>query len=186
MICIPTIVDDDPRFLETVNHIAAKCVQASLPADLFVIRIDHWFSDKWFAFSGKTLGVAGVHTLAGLTIPPFIPNRVISQNVFSFDAELAEYHPCEARPLHVAQPSGENLKRYLRRVSQSGTFIWFSGDSAKSEHACLMVYHTKEQIQHGWYASFQCDKDWRLHKVLGLSRTELRNMMAPMPDQSAA
>ena len=85
--------------------------------------------------------------------------------------------------LHRYQASGENLSRFIGNVSESGVFVWFSGDTALVDNGSIMVYHIEGAIQSGWYASFRRSKDWRLHKVKGLSRAELTSMLEREVDE---
>lgn len=167
--------NDDPRFLALVNRIVSSSVHQSRPADVFVVRIDHWFDHKWLAFAGKLHGAVAIHKPQRLTIPPFHPDRVVSEQVFTRDGE--SYRANQGPYLHRIQQSGENLSRFIGHVSKSGFFVWFSGDTAHSEQGSILMYAIEGDMQHGWYASFRRGTDWRLHKVKGLSRPELMKMM---------
>ena len=177
MISIPLTKDDDPRFLASVRRSVASSVRSCQPADVFVIRIDHWFDHKWFAFAGKLYGALAFHKPQRLTVPPFIPDRVVSEDAFTLAGNQAAYRKTRARSLHRYQHSGQNLSRFIAHVSDSAVFVWFSGDTAHTEHGSLMVYSIQGETQQGWYASFRRRADWQLHKVQGLSRAELTSML---------
>jgi hypothetical protein len=183
MIAIPLTNDDDLRFLTLIKRIVASTVLESRPADVFVVRIDHWFDHKWCAFAGKLLGAVAIHQRQRLTIPPFIPGRVLSQDVFTLNVEHTSYHKRRASALHRHQRSGENRSRFIGNISKSGAFAWFSGDTAKTEHGSLMLYSVQGEMSHGWYASFRRGKEWQLNKVQGLSRGELTHMLERIPDE---
>ena len=76
--------------------------------------------------------------------------------------------------------------RYIDRVSQSGVFIWFSGGTAAADHGSVMVYSTEAESQSGWYGSFQLTDDWRLHKVKGLSKSQLTSLLEKGADAHTA
>ncbi len=168
---------DDKRFIALVSRIAATTIQDLQPADVFVTRIDHWFDHKWLGFSGKTLGSLGIHRQYRLTIPPFMPRRVASHHAYTLDPATASYLIASVPPLHRHQQSSDNLTRFIDRVSQSGVFIWFSGGTVDADFGSVMVYSSQADSQSGWYASFRRTDDWRLHKVQGLSITELTRFM---------
>jgi hypothetical protein len=166
---------DDVDFLTLVRRVVVGSIQQSHPADIFVVRIDHWFDHKWLAFAGKLNGVLPYRP-ARLTVPPFVPDRVLSEDVFTLDAGGATYHQNRALTLHRYQRSGQNLSRRICHISESAIFVWFSGNTAHSEHGSMMVYVIQGESQQAWYASFLRGQDWRLHKVEGLSKTELSFM----------
>ena len=173
MLSIQLTKDDDPRFVALVRRSAAASVCSFHPADVFVVRINHWFDHKWFAFAGKLYGKLSFHKPQRLAIPPFIPGRVVSEEAFTLRVDRATYNKSVRQSLHRYQHSGENLSRSIGDVSNSAVFVWFSGDSAHTEHGSLMVYGVQGETQHGWYASFHRGADWKLNKVRGLSRAEL-------------
>lgn len=173
MISIQLTKDDDPRFVALVRRSVAASVRSFQPADVFVIRIDHWFDHKWFAFAGKLYGALAFHKPQRLTVPPFIPDRVVSEEVFTLGIDRATYNKSRAQSLHRYQHSGENLSRSIGHVSDSAVLVWFSGDTAHTDLGSLMVYAIQGETQHGWYASFRRGADWKLNKVRGLSRAEL-------------
>jgi hypothetical protein len=175
MIPIALSIDDDPCFIEIINRLVGHAIRQSRPMDVFLTRIDHWFGFKWFAFAGNVYGQLSFHK-SRLTIPPFIPNRVVSQHAFRLH-EGGSYRTKRAAPLHRHQHSGLNLSRFIGNVSESGVFIWFSGDTTITGHGSVMIYTICGETQHGWYASFRREKDWQLYKVRGLSKTELAGMI---------
>jgi hypothetical protein len=185
MLPIAYIQGDDERFLALVTRIAAATIQDFRPADVFVTRIDHWFDHKWLGFSGKLLGALGVHKRKRLTIPPFMPRRVVSHHAYTLDAGTATYHVASLPPLHRHQQSSDNLTRYIDRVSPSGVFIWFSGGTSNADHGSVMVYTSHAGSQSAWYASFRRVEDWRLHKVRGLSMPELTSIIERGADAHA-
>jgi hypothetical protein len=80
MITIRKSQEDDPGFIDEVQWIITGCLDQYKPAEVCLIRIRDWFDNKWCYFSGKTLGALGVSKFCDLTLPPFVPNRVIKQD----------------------------------------------------------------------------------------------------------
>jgi hypothetical protein len=80
MITIRRAQEDDPGFLSQVRSILVGCLHEYNPVEAYVVRIRDFFDYKWCYFSGKTWGVLGVSDFRNLTLPPFVPNRVLSQD----------------------------------------------------------------------------------------------------------
>lgn len=175
MLSITSMSKDDASFLALVNRIANSTIHQFHPADVFCVRTDHWFDSKWHGFSGKVLGAVGVSNRR-LTVPPFVPKRVVSQEAYSLDEEAASYDRTDALPLHLVQPSRQNLTRFIDRMTKSGMFIWFSGGSKQANTGSIMVYVVAGDLQTSWYASFQRGTTWQINKVAGLSKSELLHL----------
>lgn len=122
------------------------------------------------------LGALGV-TKHRLTLPPFVPNRIASQAAFSLANEVGFYQEKQVSPLHLIQPSRNNLTGFIDRITKSGAFVWFSGDTQQSANGSLVIYTVANDSQSGWYASFQKTDIWRINKVWGLSKNELLHLM---------
>jgi hypothetical protein len=176
MFPIAPLENDDSEFLELVSNIAGQVIQQLHPVDVFLIRTDQWFDTKWLGFSGKMLGALGV-TKRRLTLPPFVPNRILSQAAYSLENEMVFYQERQVSPLHLVQPCRNNLTRFIDRITKSGVFVWFSGDTQKNSSGSLMIYTVANDLQSGWYASFQKADIWKINKVRGLSKNKLLYLM---------
>src|SRR3954462_10448639 len=110
MVAIAPMKNEDERFLALVGRIASTTIRDLRPTDVFVTRIDHWFDHKWLGFSGK--GLLGRHSKR-LTIPPIMPDRVLSHRAYSFDAVAGSYQIARVPPLHRYQQSSQNLTRFI-------------------------------------------------------------------------
>src|SRR5687767_8062252 len=142
MITIQRLDEDDPGFLDQVQRIVIGCINQYRPAELYVIRIRDFFDYKWCYFSGKTLGAVAVSKLCDLTLPPFVPNRVIAQDHYErVRTKSSVYEVSDAAPLHIRQPSEANFKRFIRRTTNDGTAIWFSSGSRTTARGSMMVYN---------------------------------------------
>ena len=167
---ITPTASDDPEFVGIVSRILDSSVELYRSAEVYVIHIDNWFDVKWRAFSGRVLGAVGIWKRQ-LTVPPFRPNRVLSQSHFS--VVHGDYVVTHADPLHRNQPSSEDLYRDIRHLADSALFFWYSGASLQSGRGSLMLYHIADGEASSWYASFHRAPAWKLLHTREISRAEL-------------
>ncbi len=113
---LPLTENDDARFIALARQLLDAAIRGERPEEVYIIRIGQWFDVKWRNFSGKVLGALPVHKRP-VTIPPFPPHRVLTESHFSAASGSEAFVPSAARPLHIAQPSAENLTRAISRVS---------------------------------------------------------------------
>ncbi|HEY1937489.1 MAG TPA: hypothetical protein VGJ33_06120 [Candidatus Angelobacter sp.] len=73
--------DDSPEFINEINTTLNGVLRSTAPQEFTLVKIDGWFGPKWLSFSGKVLGALPVWK-DNLTVPPFVPNRVITQRTF--------------------------------------------------------------------------------------------------------
>jgi len=175
MIDLKPTKTDDRNFVELVSQLLSSLIRLNQPEEVYVVNVDHWFDHKWQYFSGKTLGALGVWN-SRLTVPPFDPGRVIRELHFRFDSATNSYREDTRKPLHVNQWSTHNLQRFIKDVSASGVFIWYSSDTEKVDRASLMVYVVNSEGLFPWYASLVKRDGWKLNKVRGISRAQLEAM----------
>jgi len=172
MISIQRLNEDDPDFLDQVQWIIIGCIGQYRPAEVYVIRIRDFFDYKWCYFSGKTLGALGVSKFCDLTLPSFVPNRVISQDHYHrVGTNLGVYEASDAPSLHIHQRSEANFKRFIRRTTNDGTAIWFSSGSRATGRGSIMVYNVTPDIKFGWHVTFLKKASWQIGKVTFTSRT---------------
>lgn len=150
---IPVFGDetDDAAFLEIVSDTVNGMLLETKVAGVSFVKIRDWFGPKWLGFSGKKMGAFGVHDYP-LNIPPFNPNRVLSQRFYVFSPDSMSYERnWPPFRLHPNQPSEENFHRYFARYVGSGAFIWYSSDSTRTGNGALMIYLTRhEKILSGY------------------------------------
>jgi hypothetical protein len=159
---------DDPQYLEWVEAVITG-VDEALKTDLFfVVKIDNWFGKGWLGFSGKTLGALGFRK-EKLTLPPFIPARVVSQHRFG----QAGTDPGHRKRLHIWQRSGENLQRYTEIVLKGASAYWYSGRSASNGRASFMAYVSTPKGHWPWYVSLRCKETWQVVECIGIGIQEL-------------
>jgi hypothetical protein len=108
---LKSTVSDDLQFVEWVDSIIHAVIHRTQPAQIYVVKIDNWFGRRWLRFSGKASGALGVRE-AELTMPPFIPSRVVSEHRFLLRGSNVK----SLRRLHIHQKSGHNLTRRIERA----------------------------------------------------------------------
>jgi hypothetical protein len=166
--------EDDPAFVRVVASIVDSVVSECTPEIVTVIHIKNWFDSKWLNFSGKVLGALGVWK-DELTLPPFNPNRVLCQTVLRLSA--GEYQPIEAPPLHVVQPSAENLSRRVERATDSGAFAWWSSNTVANGKGSLMVYTQIGDLSSAWFLGFHKKAEWEISKKVGIPDALIKKYM---------
>lgn len=127
---------DDPEFVGLASQALNRLVQLHCPQEVYAIQIDHWFDHMWHHFSGKMIGALGLWR-STLTVPPFDPGRVVSQSHFRADRSTGTYEADVIKPLHLDQSSGHSTHRFIRQVSSSGLFLWYSSETVKLDRASL-------------------------------------------------
>jgi len=165
---------DDPAFVRLVASILNSAVAESTPDIVTVIQIKNWFDKKWLKFSGKVLGAFGIWK-SELTVPPFHPNRVISQTVSRLTD--GQYEEFEAPPLHVLQPSSANLCRKMRQQTDSGVFAWWTSNTVENDQGSLMVYTQIEDESVTWFLGFKKTDDWKINKKIGITDAIIEKYM---------
>lgn len=128
--------DDAPEFIAEINAILNGVLMSTTPQGLILVKIDGWFGPKWLSFSGKVIGAIPVWE-DRLTIPPFVPNRVINQQVFSAPNYKGE---SLRQPIHKKLESVLALQRHDTTVAGKVALAWYSGDSLKNGRGSLMTY----------------------------------------------
>jgi len=176
MITLERLDNDDTGFVDRAQWIVNGCLKQYKPAEVYIIRIRDWFDYKWCYFSGKMIGAVSLHKFVDLTLPPFVPNRVVSQDHYDQIAEGA-YQASGAPPLHIRQPSEANFKRFIRRTTNDGTAIWVSTGSKATGRGSAMVYNVSPDMKFGWHATFLKKADWQIEKVTFTSKPVVEGLM---------
>lgn len=183
--------DDDMAFLEGLNRLTSTAVRTYDPDELFIVRVDNWFDVKWFGFAGKSK----VHIDSGLpeidsevipvwksksevTVPPFVPNRIIEQIYFNKDNGIFIQTDKDNKYVHSMhrQRSSDNLKNKVLDFTSSGIIIWFSSRSAANGRASMMLYRINNDKVTGWYVSFKRDNEWRVDRVKNMTQTTIEKI----------
>ena len=167
---------DDPEFLS----IAGRCLQGAAatyqPQSIFVVHLDNWFGQRWLRFSGKLMGAVGVRTHR-LTVPPFHPHRIRSEQQFQRNELATDYGQREnGQALHRFQRSEANLNNYASLVSRSGMFLWYSGRTLYNGAGSLMLYSIQGGEDEAWYVSFKKQSRWYAANHVGISPERFTRM----------
>lgn len=174
---IPTS-QDDTSFVDFVFRILNHTARTRQPSEIYLVRIDNWFDHKWFRFSGKSLGAVGWWKNKFM-LPAFSPQRVMEQRHWRLaEPSNAVYEGAETKPLHIQQSSNQNLHRYLRQVTDSGMFIWYSGATSINGRGSLMFYGIQQEAEDGWYASFLKENEWKINKTHNISKNMLLTLLS--------
>src|SRR5271165_170792 len=172
--------DDAADFVSIVERIILGIVAGHSPKTLVVIKIDNWFGSRWLGFSGKMLGAFGVwnspddRPAADIRIPPFVPNRVVSQRRFS-SPDYAEVDG--GKPIHSKVVSSVALLRKAATVAPNTALVWYSGKSLTAGRASVMAYTPVENSYWPWYAGWQQQGSWRLVETWDIKREDLTQLM---------
>jgi hypothetical protein len=166
---------DHPTFVADVNVITQNIVTLYAPAELIIVKIDNWFNHKWLEFSGKILGALGIWKRK-LTVPPFVPNRVLWERSFSFPSGTERMD----RPaLHVSMPSSDAVQRKFSNVAPDAAILWFSGNSKTNNRGAIMSCIPTSEMHWAWYAGWSRDHSWNTAGLKGISATELSALLNP-------
>lgn len=157
---------DDPDFLSWVERIITGVERRFETEQCYVVKIDNWFGQSWLGFSGKGLLP---WRKTQLTLPPFVPSRVVSQRLFLSEGT----RPAPEQRLHVWQPSAENLHRYADVVIHDASVFWYSGATKENNRASFMAYVFTPEGHWPWYVGLSKNETWRVVEALGVSRDEL-------------
>jgi hypothetical protein len=168
---------DDPNFITNVEGMVNGLLRRDSPPCLILTEIDNWFGPKWLNFSGKALGAVGVwkNLLAVPSVPPFIPNRVISQTKL----QAPFYHPEHGgKPLHLNMPSNAAMNRSVSEVAPGASLVWYSGNSKKSGKGAVMAYVPEGKSYWSWYTGWDCNDGWRVVKAIGIKPLGVNELLA--------
>lgn len=164
MIELPAHEHDDPAFLLLVRHIINGALDVFRPEEAYVVHIDNWFDHKWTVY------------YFWFAVPPFSPNRVLSQRHYRRVSD-----PCDwvwdgsGELLHRRRKGRPNLMPKLTTFARSAAFIWYSGNTHQNHRGSLMVYFSTPEGQTSWYASLRNAAEWKIERVRGITKSELRD-----------
>ena len=151
--------DDDAKgFIAQVEHCTNGILQTYTPPKLILIKIDNWFGSRWLRFSGKFLGELGVW-YSTLRVPPFVPNRVISERQFTAPDYLTG---AAQQPIHIRTESKYALRRELSEIAPKASLIWYSGNSQKTKRGSLMAYIWHSNAYWAWYTEWAEGDCWKV------------------------
>ena len=164
--------DDAAEFLAIVEGVINGLLLREKPERLLLIKIDNWFGSNCLSFSGKALGAIGVWSRT-LTVPPFVPNRVIHQKQYL----APTYKEISAgEPLHRSVPSATAMARKVSEVAPGAGLIWYSGKSKERGRGCLMSYVPQGDQYWSWYVGWANRQGWKIDKAVRIEPAEIENL----------
>jgi hypothetical protein len=169
---------DDTSFMEIAEQAVASATMCASSEYLHVVKIDSWFGNRWYSFSGKLLGLAGVHC-PRLTVPPFHPHRVVHEVRYRTDDPTRSLPP--PRPLHKRRASQSNLRNFIQIHGDSITFAWISGNTEPSGRGAIMVYGVGPEGASGWYVGLERTNRWRAVKYVEIDQHEWTALICRQP-----
>ena len=176
----PEFRDDAPDFIRHVGQVVNGVVRRHLPETLVLIKINNWFGSTWLGFSGKAFGAIGVwhnpsyHPANIVRVPPFVPNRVVSQRRFS--APTYEEIDC-GKPIHRRMPSRLALNRTVATAAPKSALIWYSGESKVTGRGAVMAYVPASDSYWPWYVALETGDPWRVTETWDIKREDLSKLM---------
>ena len=179
MIHLETEPDDAGDFILNLNRILIGVCEAHQPHELILIRIDNWFGPKWLRFSGKLHGAVGYWSKR-LTLPPFVPARVVWQRRYQL-GEPDTYELIDPEPLlHVQKALAENQRPLAEKISVNTALVWFSSATSVNGRGALMAYLPDGADWWAWYAGYAKTNAWEATTLKGISRQELSAFGKPL------
>ena len=173
-------IDDEQDFVRQVEQVANGVIRLHAPETLVLIKIDNFFGSKWLGFSGKALGALGVwhnpsyHPANKVRVPPFVPNRVVSQRRFSGPA----YREIDSgKPIHQRIRGGMALNRMAATESPNSALVWYSGESKVTGRGAVMAYVPAGDSYWLWYAALETGESWSVTETLDIKRDDLASLM---------
>lgn len=176
---------DSKQFIEIIDAITNNLIQKHNPDEVSVITIKNWFDHKWLNYSGKQIIQYDTKTQPAIsyvlepywnkeiTIPPFHPNRVLSESVYRKkeikNTAFEEY-------FHEFQRSTENRNNLLSRKTKNGLCVWYSSNSEINKQGALMVYTINDLKTHSWYISIEEKGTWKITKTKGIAKNEIESL----------
>ena len=175
MINIDCADDDAPEFVADASTIIGNIASRFTPAAFIIVKVDNWFDHKWLNFSGKALGAVGTWN-EELTVPPFVPNRIVWEREFSLpDGTEIE----NSSPLHVSVPASEAAGRKVSRVVPDAAVCWISGNTNVTAQGAIMTYIPTSNSHWAWYAGWRKSHSWSTAMLKGISATEFADLSKP-------
>ncbi len=184
---IKTEIGDAPDFIKSINNLITTLIDKYKFDEVFIIQINNWFDHRWLNYSGKSVvqfhgGYFIESTLENewrekVTIPPFNPNRILSEKIFNFKAfDKRKF----VRQLHSTKASNDNLHNRITDYSNNGLFIWYSSDTEKNQKGSIMVYKVQNNIVDTFYISFENNKEWKVKRTKNIPANEIIELLNPI------
>jgi hypothetical protein len=79
---VEVLENDAGGFIEQVEACANGVVRTLNPRECILVRINNWFGPKWLPFSAPTTKPDEGIAAKNLSLPLFVPHRVVAQRNF--------------------------------------------------------------------------------------------------------
>ena len=155
-----------------MQSIVEGLTRTGAPTDLYLIKIDSWFGDRWLGFSNKVMGGFGVQHRRTLRVPPFVPARVVSERFYR-RAAGGNYVEEPSPKLHIVQTSENNEHRLMSRICPNAAAVWWTGSTRANRRGSLMAYLPTSEGHTGWYAELKKLEGWEVAQTLLTTKREL-------------
>jgi len=172
---------DAQGFIKSINKILLGLIEKFQINEVCLVRIKNWFDHKWLNYSGKS--VVQYHGGGGLvdvslnnewrqkiTVPPFNPNRVLSETFFRMEPTGNKMFE---KPLHISKDSNDNIHNRISLYSKNGLFVWYSSDTEHNQKGSLMIYRVQDATVSTFYASFENSNGWKIKHTKDIPVSEL-------------
>jgi len=177
---------DDPLFVSVVYRIAGKILARRGLRELYVTAVDNWFDHKWLCFPHGLRGLLkqsddGSKELqpARLTVPSFTAGRILRQSYFRREDKTGSFVNHTKRfMLHKTDKHPGANRQKIKKISESGLFVWYSSNTTNNDRGNIMIYAVKGGSLEAWYASFSKHRGWKLESVKGIDRETFEELAA--------
>ena len=163
--------DENPNFIKIVESITNELIIKHDVSELSLVKIKNWFDNKWLNYSGKGILPEWKEKI---TVPPFNPNRVLSERLFKLKENDNNFLK---KPLHVLQSSSNNLNNRIITKSLDAIYVWYSSNTESNQKGCIMVYIVKNENVETWYASIENLNEWKINKTTGIQLNALKEFL---------
>jgi hypothetical protein len=183
---IPFDTTDAEGFKTVVADVIYQLIANFDPDEVCIIRIKNWFDHKWLNYSGDRILAYDTKSNPGIpyalepywnrniTIPPFHPNRVLSESAFIKDGKST---PEFLKPFHTFQQTTENIQNHISRRIHNGFCCWISSNSTTNQQGSLMVYQIMDEEVKSWYVSIEKKAHWKVTRTKGISKKHIESLL---------
>jgi len=177
---------DANDFIIDLNKIIGKLIDKKEINEVCLIRIKNWFDHKWLNYSGKSVvefrGGGGLIDSSlnnewreKITVPPFNPNRVLSELFFRIEPT---HNKLFEKNLYKKKESNENIHNRISAYTKNGMFVWYSSNTEINQKGSLMIYIVQDDNIKTFYVSFVNSNGWKINQTKDISATELENILS--------
>jgi hypothetical protein len=161
---------DAEGFIAKAEVCAKGLLRLVRPAEFILVRINNWFGPKWLPFSAPTNDPDAGILAKNLSLPLFVPNRVIEQRNF----RAPEYEELAGEPsVHIPTRTSYARQHLMSDLLPSTAILWFSGNSRVNGRGSVLVYLPVGERYHAWYAGWSGSGIWQLVLVKGTAAQDL-------------